>query len=252
MSSTFSKLVSKLIAILVIVMFIVGFKEMILTNEDVSTAFGALMGTLPFADSIVDVITKVMKYKHEIPIISTSSVVTDLLRLEVMACIEPFIVAIISMIFLKVPKGDYYEREQYMDGMGYRAKEMIVMILTAPLIALAASYISAGIYNAITARFSTIGSVVWGIVTFVIIFILSLIPLLSIGVAIGTAITWRLLVSLLSKMVTTFMTNSICLWIYAAFLGGLRNQMIASIITMVIWLFIMDFGLQCLQKAIVS
>ena len=225
---------------------------MILTDNNVSAAFGALMGTLPFAKQITDAICKVMKYQYTIPGISVSSVFTDFLRLAVMACIQPFLVRILSAVFLQVPNGDYYQREEYMDSLGYRSKEMILTIITAPLIAIAASNISAAIYNAIISNFSTLGAILWGIVTSLIIIGISIIPLLAIGVSVGTAIAWRLLVTLSAQMVTTFATNTICLWIYLSFTRGIQKQIVVSILSLIIWLIIMDFGMQCLRRAVVS
>lgn len=252
MSTLFNKLISKLLAIMVIVLFVVGFREMILTDSNVSTAFGELMGVLPFAKLITDAICKVMKYQYTIPGISVSSVFTDFLRLAVMACIQPFLVGILSAIFLQIPNGDYYQREEYMDSLGYRSKEMLLTIISAPMIALAASYISAGICDFINTNFSTFGAVLSGIITSIIVVGLSLIPLLAVGVSIGTAIAWRLLVTLSAKMVTTFMTNAICLWIYLSFMRGIQKQIVVSIFSLIIWLIIMDFGMQCLRRAVVS
>ena len=80
----------------------------------------------------------------------------------------------------------------------------------------------------------------------------SLTPLLIGGVAVGTAILWRILVTLLSKMGTTFITNAMCLWVYIAILHGVEGEIATSIIALIVWLVIMDFGMKCLKYAIVA
>lgn len=133
MSSLFNKFISKLFAILIIVAFIIAFREKILTDSNTALAFGELLGTLPFAKAITDVICEILQYQYGIPIISSSTVISDILRLAVMACIQPAIVGVLSVIFLKVPEGDYRVREEYMEGAGYRAKEMILTVITTML-----------------------------------------------------------------------------------------------------------------------
>ena len=80
----------------------------------------------------------------------------------------------------------------------------------------------------------------------------SLVPLLVTGTAVGTAIAWRLLVTLGSKMVTTFVTDAFCLAVYVAILGGIHEHIATSIVALVIWLIIMDLGVNALQHAVVG
>lgn len=252
MSNLFNKMWSKLVAVIVIVLFVVAFREMILTDSDVSTAFGALMGTLPFAKQVTDIICKVMKYRYAIPPITSASIIADFLKLAVMASIQPLIVGLLSLIFLKVPSGTYYEREEYMDGLSYRLKEMIITIISAPLIALAAAYLTSYVSNYLTATFGAWLSSILGVVSVVVMSAISIIPLLIGGVTIGTAILWRVAVTLLGKMATTMGTNAICLWIYLSIVGGLHSQTLVAVISLIVWLIVMDFALQCLKRAIVS
>lgn len=253
MSNLLNKMWSKLLALIVIVLFVVAFRDMILTDTEVSIAFGALMGTLPFAKQITDIICDIMKYQYTIPNITSTSIIADFLRLAVMASIQPIVIWILSLIFLKVPSGPYYEREEYMDGLNYRLKEMIITIITSPLIALVAAYLTSYISNYLTTNFGFWLSSIFGIVSVVVMSAISIIPLLIIGgITIGTAILWRVVVTLLGKMVITMGTNAICLWIYLSIVDGLYSQTFSAIIFLIAWLIIVDFGLQCLKRAIVS
>lgn len=252
MSDLFNKVLSKLVAVIVIVLFVAAFRKMILTDSNVSTAFGALMGTLPFAKQITDVICKTMKYHYTVPSITAASVIADFLKLAVMACIQPLIVGALSLIFLKVPSGTYYEREEYMNGLSYRLKEMIITIISAPLIALAAAYLTTYISNYLAVNYGVWLSSILGVVSIIVMSAISIIPLLIGGVAIGTAILWRVAVTLLVKMAATMGTNTICLWIYLSIAAGLHSQVSALVIALIGWLIIMDFAVQCIKRAIVS
>lgn len=163
MSKLFDKFLTKMLAVIVIIVFIIGFREMILTDDDTATAFGALMGMLPFAEVVTDVICKILRYQYEIPVISTASVWTDLIRLALMACLQPIIVGLLTAMFLPLPAGmDSYEREVYMDSFRYRAKELLLTIISAPLLALVASWFSAFLFDLFISTFGTPGSILLG------------------------------------------------------------------------------------------
>lgn len=252
MKNFFNKMLSKLLAIIVIILFIVIFREQILTDSDISSVFSALMSALPFAKQISDIICGVMKYQYTIPVITPSSIISDFLKLAIMASIQPLVVGFLSMIFLKVPAGTYYERDEYMDGLDYRCKELIVTIFSAPFIALAAAYITTYISNYLTMNFGKLLSQILGIVSIIIMSLISIIPLIIRGLGVGTAILWRVVVTLLGKMATTMGTNAFCLWIFLSIVGGFRSQTSIAIFFLIVWLIIMDSFMQFIRRVIVS
>lgn len=255
MSHLVNKLISKLMILFVVILFIAGFKQSILTDASVSAVFGRLMGSLPFAGLLADVICKIMKYNYEIPLITSSRVVSDFLKLAVMACIQPLITGFFSLLFLRLPPetdGDPDAQEKYMNSLPYKCKEALLTIISAPLIALAAAYLTTSISDYLNQSFGPIMSVVFGVLAVIGISAVSLIPLLVGGVTIGVAILWRLVVTLLSKMATTFMTNALCLWIYAAFLSAEGSQILISIFALAFWLIVADFAVRNIQRVIVS
>lgn len=140
MSKLIDKLLYKILAIIIIILFIVAFRELIVTDKDTSIAFGTLMGLLPFAKVISDVVCKILKYQYSIPLITTSSFLTDLIRLAFMAFIQPLVVGLFTAIFLRIPSSytDYHDREKYMETFGYRVKELMLTVLTAPILAIIA------------------------------------------------------------------------------------------------------------------
>lgn len=254
MSKLIDKLLYKILAIIIIILFIVAFRELIVTDKDTSIAFGTLMGLLPFAKVISDVVCKILKYQYSIPLITTSSFLTDLIRLAFMAFIQPLAVGLFTAIFLRIPSSytDYHDREKYMETFGYRVKELMLTVLTAPILAIIASWFSTWLFSYFANTFGDVVSVILGILSVIILGTVSIIPLLIGGVAVGTAILWRIIVTLLSKMGTTFITNAMCLWVYIAILHGVEGEIATSIIALILWLFIMDFGMNCLKYAIVA
>ena len=77
MSKLFGSLMSKLIGLLVVLLFVVSFKESILTDTNVSNAFGGLMKALPFSNLIVENICRIMKFNYKLPTTTFTSVGTD-------------------------------------------------------------------------------------------------------------------------------------------------------------------------------
>ena len=253
MTQLFDKFLTKMMAVIVIILFIIGFREMILTDDNIATVFGALMGTLPFAEVVAEIICNILRYHYELPVISTTSVWTDLIRLAIMACLQPIIVGLLTAIFLPMPEGKSIdEQEAYMNSFRYRAKDFVIKILSAPLLALAAAWISSLLFNFFIDTFGTAVSILLGTLSVIGLGAVSLVPLLVTGTSVGVAIAWRLLVTLGSKMVATFITECFCLAIYVALLGGIQGQIATSIIGMVIWLIIMDVCITALQRAVVG
>ena len=161
MSKLFDNMLAKFFAVIVIILFIVGFREMILTDRNVSNAFGELMGILPFAEPIVNAACTILGYQYEIPIISTSSVLTDLIRLAFMACLQPIVIGILTRIFLPIPSGlDVYQQEEYMNRLGYRIKELILTVIFTPLLAAFASSLSSAMFTFFTNTFGSVLSVI--------------------------------------------------------------------------------------------
>lgn len=251
MSKLFNKFLAKLLAVIVIILFIVAFREAILTDSNISEAFGELMGLLPFAEVISNAVCTVLKCQYEVPVVSTTSVLTDLIRLAFMACFQPIIVGFLTAIFLPLPKTrDYRTREDYMDSLGYRAKELVVTVLSAPLLAALAAWLSSALFGFFLDTFGAIISVILGILVVLGLGAVSLVPLLIGGLTFGTAIVWRLAVTFGAKMVTTFITNAFCIGVYVAFIGGVQGKIATSIVALIIWLIVMDLGVNCLQRAV--
>lgn len=262
MKSLFDKAIYKIIVLILVVVAVVTFREMIYTDNTVSTFFSSLIGEIPFAKMISDNVCKVLKMKNALPIMNYSSVMSDLLRLAIMACIQPVVIGLLTKIFLPVPQcrnqiiigafKPYELREDYMNSLSYKIKELLLNIVAVPILAVMSSHITSYFFSNIDAWVGEAGTVIAGIVTLLMVIGISIIPLVSRGVKLGVAVLWRLSVTLLSKMMNTFITNVLCMTILIALTGGVSSQIAGSIMALIIWLIIFDLGMQCLKRAIVS
>ncbi|WP_034447836.1 hypothetical protein [Butyrivibrio sp. AE2032] len=251
MSKILDKMWSKLLAVIVIVLFVIGFKELIVTDSKFSDAFGELMQTLPFSKLITSIICKVMKYQKAVPFKTSTDVIFDFVKLAVMATVQPAVVRLFSIIFLRVPGGDYHEREDLMNGVGYRIKEMIITIFTAPFVAFIFSYIISQVSSNLADKLGQILSSVIGIVALIVICILSALILAIVGrISFGKALLWRISITLVGKMLQSTGTNAICLWIYLAIIEGISGQVISAIVAIVIWLIITETALRIIRHSI--
>ena len=253
MALTFDKLFSKLLTIFFVVIFVIAMRDLILTDDNVATAFGAIIGMLPFAEVITNVVTTILGFKEAIPIVTTGTVVTDLIKLAMMACLQSLVVGWLTAIFLPLPKtNDYRALEDYMESPGYKIKEILITILSAPVLAILASLVSDAVYNFFLDNLGAAAAVVLGILVVAVLCIVSIIPHLKVGIPVVTAIVWRVVITLGMKMFTTFITNACCIGVYVAFLKGVPKDIGSAVIALFIWLLIMDWGTGLMQKAIVS
>ena len=253
MSKEVDKLFSKLLTIIVVVIFVIAMRDLILTDDNVATAFGAIIGMLPFAETITNVVTTILGFKETIPIVTTGTVMTDLIKLAMMACLQSLVVGMLMAIFLPLPNtDDYHVLENYMESFGYKIKEILITVLSAPVLAIFASLVSEAVYNFLLDNLGAIAAVVLGILCVAVLSILSIIPHLKFGIPVVTAIVWRVVITLGMKMFTTFITNACCIGVYVAFLKGVPRDIGSAVIALFIWLLIMDWGTGLMQKAIVS
>lgn len=253
MSGILNKVFDKIVIIIVAALFIVGFREMILTDDLVGETFAELIGLLPFAEDIAEPIMTWFKCTYDVPIVSDGNVVTAILRLIIMACIQPLAIGILTTCFLSIPAGlkRSYEMEAYMNSFGYRAKELLINIIACPLLALFAAWLSKIFMNYLSDALGTVGGILTGLGAVLAGLGLSTIPLVATGgMTLGLAILWRLLVTLLPKLLEVTVTNALCIALYVAVVGGVESQIILSSGALILWLIIWSFGFKLIMSCI--
>ena len=210
------------------------------------------MGNLPFGENLADMACKLLRYERGlVPVVSGESVMQDILKLMVMACIQGPCVALLTMIFLPIPR-DKFQRESYMERTGYRIKETLVSIISVPLLALASAKIVTWFFLWAETSFSTIGVIISGLVAFVVSLGVSVGWLVMFQVPLLTALTWRVVVTLGYKMVSSLIISALCMTLYVAILRGASQQIIVTVLSMVLTIFALELMLFPLQKAVVS
>lgn len=249
----FNKIFDKVILIIIIVLFVVGFREMIATDAAVSESFGELIGMLPFAEELAKPISEILKCQYEVPVISHNSVLSSIIILVVMACIQPLVMSFLSKIFLRIPAGysHYSEMEGYMNSSGYRVKELLANIVASPFLALGAAILANYFVSFVIDKLGSVGGILTSLGTIIAGLGLSTIPLIVTGgMTLGLAIMWRLLVTLLPKLLEIFVTNTLCIAIYYAIVGGVQSQILITIGMLVLWLSISLFGIKLMMHSI--
>lgn len=247
-----SKILTKLITVFIVFLFIVELKSMIINDSTISDAFKGLMSTLPFAEPFSEIVCNILGYKNGKPLLSESGFVADSAKLMVMSFIQPMLTAVCSLLFLRIPRGitGIYEREGYMNRFGYRLKEMLIRIITAPLCAIMAGKLITYIMDWAAVKFGTTGSVLTGLLTTLLAAGISAIPMIILGTAVSVALFWRLTVTMLGGMLTSLVSILFSIGIYYAFTNGLPSHIAGSLIGFVVALIILDIVITCFQRAL--
>lgn len=227
MSKIINKGISKIVAVIVIVLLASSFRKM-MSDEEFYTAFGGLMGTLPFAKQITDIVCKILKYQNNIPVFSNVTILEDILKLAIMAFLQPFAGTALTGLFLKVPS-NYKEREEYMEGAVYKMKELAVNVISAPILALLAAYLTTMIIEYVKNNLGNISSVIVAVASVVGVFAVSLIPLIK-----------------------SYGINAMSLALYIGILKGMPGMIGGSVLGLIIWLIIFDVGMKLIRESIVS
>lgn len=247
------RIFDKLIIVIIVILFVVGFRELILTDELVGTAFGELIGLLPFAKELVEPISSILKCQYEVPIISSTSIIGSMLRLTMMACIQPLVMWVLTKLFLPLPSylRHSYDMEEYMNSFDYKLKELLLNILSCPVLAVGAAWLSAYAVGFLSNMLGTVGGILASLGAIVTGLGLSTIPLVVIGgKTLGFAILWRLLVTVLPKLLEVFITSTLCIAVYVAAVGGVQVQIFGSVSLLILWLIIYGIGFKLMVQSL--
>lgn len=244
-----SRIWSKLATVFIVILFIVGFRSMILTDAAVADAFEGLMEALPFAEPFSKIICNIMKYQQGQPLLSTSSFITDVAKLMVMSFIQPVLTALCMLLFLRMPSGlDSFGMEAHMKGIGYRIKEYLIKIITAPISAVVAGFVMKWIMDWATVKFGSVGAMLFGLLSTVLAAGLAAVPMIILGTAVSVALLWKLTVTMLGGMLKSLIIIICSIFSYYAFLNGIPEQMLVAVVSLFGALIILDIGMECMQR----
>lgn len=236
---------------MVIAVFVAFLGKSIVTNTYTGEVFGELMGQLPFAKNTTDVIVKVMGFKTSVSVYTTSLVLTDLIVLSIMATITPFVNDLPEKIFLHTPQFDNWrDQEDYIESAGYKIKEAILAVVTAPPLALLSAWLASTILDWLANHIGDAASIVVGALLAVGFASLSLLPLIMGTFSVATAIAWRLLFTLGGAMIKTVTTNVFCLLLYLSLTAGSQSAALSSIVAFFAVALIYDFAFQALRRVL--
>lgn len=236
MSEILGKTMQKAFTVLIIAVVIISVGESILTDDTTKDFFGELMGNLPFAKPIADVIANLMKLDKKIPLDGPKNVFRDMLVLLIMSSIRRPVMTLLSMIFLKVPNSnDYAVIEKHMESLTYKIKESFLNVLCAPGIAFMASVLINYIIEFVKSKFGKLSF----IVLFIILVILFLFSLLSLtlgkgGLSFDNAVRWRFFITLCGELLSTLCILGASIWIYLAIYFGYIEYLIFIIVPFLI------------------
>ncbi|MBQ4606205.1 MAG: hypothetical protein IJB15_05840 [Clostridia bacterium] len=259
MSKAFDTFIIKLIAVVVILSFVTYFGEAILTDSTTKDALFAMMEALPFAKLITRILCNTLKLQYNIPLMTASSVLFDICKLTIMACLQPIAGRLVTRFILGSPNTGGMSRtqsilamENYTSRFGYRLKSVLVTVLLTPLLAVLAANLTTALFNWATNTFGTGGSILVGLLSTQAALGLSAVLLVTFNITLGTALLWVFGVDLLGNLLSVIVTSTFCLYLYLSITTGNNTEILKSIIALVVWLIIMDFGMGLMRGAIVS
>lgn len=243
-----NKLANKMIMFFLIIILVMAFWEYIHTSEGIAL-LAPVMGAFPFAEFIVNMIKAVMHYDLEIPLITQTSLLNDIAKLFVSSMLKTFVVSVLLGIFCPVPAYTNYSlseridlQEQYTSRLSYKAKTAVVMFVSSIAIVFISNEILKFIYNLISSGgmtgLKTIGYliVVIGIASGYIYMICS-----AASISMGRGILFAFCYKLLPKLLDVFITNFICLLLYACiYTNGFGTDTFGILIGLFAWCVIAD------------
>lgn len=249
MSGIFNKLFTKILIGIVVLLLIVGFGSAI-TEDGKEDAFDAAVEELPFAGPISKVIIGFMKLDKGEALVSADSILTDALKILVMALVHAPIVRFLSLAFAKVPGDTAYEREQYMETLTYRIKELCIMVLTAiPTAFLAGIGVSAA-KGAMEAKLGAVLTTIILVAALIVMLFISLRTLIGSGLSFGAALGWRTIDILYAGILRTVVTNTIAIWMYLFIKQGKYANVLPLLVSLFVLLALIEAGLSCMHRAL--
>lgn len=246
MSNILSKLFTGFLILVVIVAVITAVRDDLLSGGASYDLFVAMFDSFPFAKELAEVAANIGKFQVTLRGLSPANILDDLTKVFAMAVVCPMVGSIACSIFLPVPNySDWYDREKYMNGLGYRLKEAGLNMIIMPICALLTAVLVSKLHVWIQGQLPFLNPNVVSIVVLTVMFTASvLIQGVERPNQMGLILRHRLITDLLGGVLKIVGMNFLCFFIALALLNDRGNVALGCIVTLMIYLAALDLMIQ--------
>lgn len=238
MSKMTGKLVSGFIILVVVVTAIVSFREGLLSSGAEYDAFVAVFDCFPFANEMAAMAANIGQFGVTLQGLTPTNVLDDIAKIFGMAVICPLAIGITTAMCLKVPDyKDWYDKEQYMNSMGYRLKECALSVIMMPMCAYLTTWGLELFQASLQQKMPAVGSGLISLAVMILVFLASLvIGAIFKPMSMGFLVRHRLVHDLLGGVLKILGLNCVCFLIVLAILNDQGNVALMAVVTMFIYL----------------
>ena len=235
----FDKIFGKVMAVFVVIVVLVSVRSMILADSDMNLLVSNLLSMLPFSRFVYDTLQGFLKINIGLPINTVGGFFINLMRLAVLAVIQPAATRLLQTLLIPLPPLSNREAvEDYMSSIGYRLKSLLITILTAPVLSWVANKLILIAYQWLVARMGQVLTVILGYVSIIGITWFAIMAA-TVTMTLGQAIAWKL-GNLGIKMFSAFFLNFLCMGICMGLLGDSSGMIISCVVGILVLFVAVD------------
>ena len=248
MSKILNKLMMGFLVLVVVVSLVVTWKENLLAGGAAYDLLVAVFDAFPFANLTMEVAAALGKFQNTLRGLSPSNILEDVTKVFAMAVVCPMAIGLVRTIFLPVPQGDWYDREEYTKRFGYRTKELVIQVIMMPVCVLLTTVLVNRLQLWFQKELPFLNSNVISLVVLTAVFLAStLIQLVESPGYGGLIIRHRLIVDLLGSVLKIIGMNLICFFIALALINDQNNLILGYVVLLMIYLAGLELLLQCIM-----
>lgn len=222
MTKLFHKILTGFLILIVVFAAVSALRADLLSGGAAYDTFVAVFDCFPFAKELAEIAANIGQYGITLQGLTPTNVFNDIAKVFAMSVVCPVVIGLTSSIFLRVPDyEDWYDRENHMNGIGYRLKECLLSVVMMPVCA----YITAQLLDFLQVWLQT----KWYFLSPVVVSIVLLVGLLGLSILVGALfrpmsmmglVRHRLVVDLLGSLLKVLGMNFLCFFIALAILNG--------------------------------
>ena len=239
------KIIEATASLFILVVCVSAFIHMIKTGTEAPEAIKLMLDDLPFAEEIVEIIEKYLGFRSGISPIAKERIVSELLKLSIMAILQPLAVKGLSNIFFRSP---LFSEDSHSNRRSYRFKEIIVMILSAPYIAYGSAHIAKYIPYYLNSVFDPLLASVMQLASIAAAVGISTALLVAGGTVLAVALIWRISVNLLGNMILSLGISVLCWCLYISIKRGLFTEALFSVGLLILFIVIVKLILNLIMR----